>query len=73
MPSEIQNRGAPMLFDVRPLFGILGYVILNLALVPGKMFDSRGGDVFFSLITIVGEELQAKNVLGYIWHFLYTL
>ncbi len=26
MPSEVQNRGAPILFDVRPLFGILGYL-----------------------------------------------
>ena len=26
MPSEVENRGAPILFDVRPLFGILGYV-----------------------------------------------
>ena len=25
MPSEVQNKGAPILFDVRPLFGILGY------------------------------------------------
>ena len=25
MPSEVQNIGAPILFDVRPLFGILGY------------------------------------------------
>ena len=27
MPSEVENRGAPILFDVRPLFGILGYLI----------------------------------------------
>ena len=49
------------------------YVILNLAQVPGKMFNSRGRDVFCLLIPIVGEELKAKKVLGYIWHFLYTL
>ena len=60
------NRG-------RKLFGLLGYVILNLALVPGKIFNSRGRDVFCLLIPIVGEELQAKKVLAYIWHFLYTL
>ena len=49
------------------------YVILNLALVPGKVFNFRGRDGFFSLIPDVGEELQAKKVLGYIWHFIYTL
>ena len=49
------------------------YVILNLALVPGKVFNSRGRDVFFSLIPVLGEELQAKKVLGYIWDFMYTL
>ena len=49
------------------------FVILNLALVPGKVFNSRGRDVFFLLIPVVGEELEAKKVLGYIWDFMYTL
>ena len=49
------------------------YVILNLALDPGKVFNSRGRDVFFLLIPVVGEELEAKKVLGYIWDFMYTL
>ena len=49
------------------------YVILNLALVPGKVFNSRGRDVFFLLIPVVGEELEEKKVLGYIWDFMYTL
>ena len=34
MPSEVQNRGAPILFDVRPLFGILGYITWLLMSTP---------------------------------------
>ena len=34
MPSEVQNIGAPILFDVRPLFGILGYMINPLLSMP---------------------------------------
>ena len=29
MLSEVQNKGAPILFDVRPLIGILGYVAFD--------------------------------------------
>ena len=65
MPSKVQNRGVPILFDVRPLFGILGYIKPN-----GNISHKRQSVV---IICYFGNKKPDNADLAYIIEFYYIV
>ena len=68
MPSEVENIGASILFDVRPLFGILGYMTSSGTHFEQKVWgEGQNNDVSHDrapLIRLIAQLWNSCSTIG---------